>query len=157
MTTLQNLLTELSESFELKTRNNNETFYCTKNNTNDDIVDLVRECHFDMLPNDTSYNLIVRVIDTLRDAAEHNNIKNIDELQDVTIDDSIDVYNSDLLKWVSSNLQRAEFVDEGMELFEGRDFWSNLSNGQYVELDAIKGNVISYLEEKLEERKNEMQ
>jgi len=145
MTKLQ-AITKLSESFELKTRDNGESFFYLKNDVSDEIVELVRECHFDILPNDTSYNLIVRVIETLKDAIEYNENT---ELFDVEIEP--DIYNNDLLRWISSNLYRAEFVDEAMTEYGSANLFEALQTGQYLELDAIKNNIINYLEETTED------
>jgi hypothetical protein len=146
MTKLQ-AITTLSESFELKTRDNGDSYFCTKNDASNEIVELVRECHFDMLTNDTSYSLIVRVIETLKDSLEYDENT---ELYDVEIE--TDVYNADLLTWVSSNLQRAEFVDEAMTEYGSVTLFEALQTGQYLELDAIKTKVINYLEETTEDR-----
>jgi hypothetical protein len=144
MTKLQ-LITELRESFTKKVRDDRTEYYTLKDHNNDTLVDLVRECHFDMLPNDTSYNLIVRVIDAIKETLEFS--VEIDEecyLQDLDIES--DIYNADLINWLASNLTRSTFVDDAMANYGCSDCFNALSTGQWLEMEAIKAIIIDYIE-----------
>lgn len=91
--TVQNLATEARRYFTTKHR---ATFWVLADNRPDWLQDLVRFAHADMLPDDWRYAFIVEALDALADSEDPD---------DITTD-------ADRLGWLSSRLDRCEFVDQ---------------------------------------------
>lgn len=100
---------------------------------------LAMDAHGGMLPDDWKYEYIVDALDAL---VEH---EDTDEARDALPES--DVYHSDLLRWVSSHLERAGYVDEFTEEMEERmEMFASMQGGQRKEREEVFGLVLSYLE-----------
>jgi hypothetical protein len=89
--------TQLLSYFVIKERENNEKFWCTSN-APDDVMEMIRECHDDELPNDWRYDTIVNVLFDLKNNNEPGG------------DCGVDCYTSDLIKWLTPS--RMAYIDE---------------------------------------------
>jgi hypothetical protein len=130
--------------FETKNRDSGESFYSLKDSAPQELKDMIRAAHDKMLPDDYKY---AYVVDALEAVEAYEDIDNIES------EIEADVYNSDLLKWLSSNLTRAEYVDEYVEEFgisglKDFDLYKIISGGQYLERVEVFNVVRSFLEEK---------
>lgn len=145
---LQKLAAVLSDCLEGKERENGERFLCIKDSlkksTEEKIRNLIHAAHNDgeFLPDDFRYNMIGSALASI--AAGSLDDENIYEIAG----QEIDVYNSDLLRWVSSNLSRPEYVDEAVKEYGYPDngFFAALQAGQSKEIEEIFGAVLHYLE-----------
>lgn len=103
--------------------------------------DLAREAHGGMLPDDWKYSYIVDALDAL---SEHDDPE---EARDSMREGGIDVYNSELVRWVGSSLTRAGYVDEFREnVSSDCDFFTSLQGGQQQEREEVFGLVLAFLE-----------
>ncbi len=81
------------------------------------MIEIVREGHGGMMPNDESYNMILAVANEIDDLLRENPDLTADDLNDARherIDSLIPVYNTDRTAWLASHLDRAEYVNEAM-------------------------------------------
>ena len=152
MKTIQELASEYASLFITKTRDNGDKFLCLKDKSNDEkltdndacLSQFIYMAHDGMLPDDYKYQFI-------HDALEA--IAETDDIDDISLEP--DCYNRDLLKWLSSNLIRASYVDRAMEEIHPYDnLWQALSNGQYLEKEEVLQSVISSLNEIIESQED---
>ena len=107
--------------------------------------DFVREAHgTDLLPDDIRYRWIADALDMLWEAQRDDRLGDLDELGTEWADDT-DVYTSDLLAWLSSNLLRISYCDQAQEeglLTEDADMIARISIGQYMERRELFARVV---------------
>ena len=119
------------KQFKLEVRPSNQTeFYTLAENADPDLRILVREAHRDFLPDDFRYEQIVNALAALADLEG-------EDLDEVSLEP--DVYNSDLLKWLSSSYDRVVYCDQAVEEFglEKVELMTIITYGQQQELDEI--------------------
>jgi hypothetical protein len=139
--TIQELARSYTDLFVTgKRTNGNEYLFIKpfiKTEAAENLKQLVHDAHNDMLPDDYKYQFIYEALEAISES------DNPDEIQLES-----DVYNSDLLKWVSSHLTRASYVDEAVETWEYRSFFEALSAGQYQEKNDVLA-IVRYSLEKI--------
>ena len=96
------LAAEARAWFETTTRPDGVEYWRTKHGRPDWVTDLCRAAHDGMLPDDHKYAFIVEALDYLSDEGNDP-----DEYAP-----EADVYTSDLLAWLSSNVTRSGYVDQ---------------------------------------------
>jgi hypothetical protein len=106
MKTIQEFASEASNYMTTDTRPDGSTFWKTTDNCPDWVSDLVRSAHGEMMPDDYLYRWTAYALEAF---------SSYDDPERAIDDISPDVYNWDLLNWVSSNLWRMGYVDEAME------------------------------------------
>lgn len=142
---LQKLAAVLYDCLEEKERVNGEKFLCIKNNlkksTEEKIRNLIHAAHGEFLPDDFRYNMIGSALSSI--AAGSLDDENIYEIAGL----EVDIYNSDLLKWVSSNLSRSEYVNDAISEYGWPgDVMAAITMGQSKEIQEIFSTVLHYLE-----------
>jgi len=136
--------------FERKTRDNGENFYCLKDGSPQILTDLIYTAHShgEFLPDDFIYSQVHFSLSHISDMEEDS------DREEWYYDIEPDCYNHDLLKWVSSNLNRMAEVDEVIEECQGQkdltlsDF---LMRAQQREKEQIFLSVLESLTEIIEE------
>ena len=88
---------QLLSFFVIQERANGEKFWSTSN-APDDVMEMIRDCHDDELPNDWRYNTIINVLFDLKQSNEPGG------------DCGVDDYTSDLIKWLTPS--RMAYIDE---------------------------------------------
>jgi hypothetical protein len=75
-----------------------------------------------------------------------------DEIRERFYEEETDVYNSDLLEWVSEDLSNASYVEDAMGEFgcEGRDFFELVGLGQHVWIQQLGEALLDALVEAAE-------
>lgn len=122
-------------------------FYTLKDRRPTWVKDLVYKAHADMGVDDFKYETIVDVLDRLADGQDPEEM-----------DLEADVYNVDLFSWLSSNLERAGYVDEAVEQMghaderssNGGGIIGDIAQGQWWEKDEVWRLVVEALNERLE-------
>lgn len=141
--TIQELATKYLSLFITKTRDNGKKFLCLKD-ADENLSQLIYEAHNKMLPDDYKYQFIYEALESIAES---------DDLDCINME--ADIYNNDLLNWVSSNLTRADYVDEAVANYEYKDFYTALSYGQLMEKEEVLAYALTSLENILEEILNE--
>jgi len=156
---IEKFLIEFSGLFEHKKRDIGKKFVCLNDNATDSDRDFIRECHgTEMLPDDFRYNTIESIIDSLKGTLDFSLIENDLDLfesdaqnsQHEICDSLVDVYNHDLLTWLSSNLNRPNYIDEARDeglISEDCDEMNRIMIGQFKEIEEIFYNIISAIKD----------
>jgi hypothetical protein len=141
------------------TRTNGDKYYkfCTKvstDGTGDERLPeheetacraLAFACHEsgnNMLPDDWKYEFLNEALGAIVDASDFDEI----ELE-------ADIYNSDLLRWLSSHGERPGYCDAAVEeglTAEPSDMMARIQMGQYMEKREVLGAVLAHLREEVE-------
>lgn len=150
----ENLARALADSFEQRTRDNGETFYCLTDNAPEWMREAMRDAHGDMLPDDTRYRMIRSAVYSLTDYSPDDWEDCLHEMADSLVD----VYTADLTAWLASHIQRVSYCDEaaseyGLESNDGARFDTAqfLMRGQYAEYIEILSALVSAITEQAEE------
>lgn len=145
---LQKLAAVLSDCLEEKERENGKKFLCIKDglkkSTKEKVRNLIHAAHNDgeFLPDDFRYGMAAKALSLI--AGGELDGENLYEIAD----QEVDVYNSDLLKWVSSNLSRSEYVNEAVSEYGWPgDIMAAIVMGQSKEIEEIFGAVLHYLKD----------
>lgn len=105
----------------------------------------------EMMPDDWRFQKIAHMLSHFQDY-ELNNIDDIREIVNEVVDGLVDIYTSDLTKWLASRLQRIEYVDEAIKNYgKGESVVNDLMAGQYFEIEEMAGRLITWVEENLGE------
>ncbi len=130
------------DQFEPLERTENFSTYKRKDDADPKLQELCRVAHGDMMPDDYVYNYIVDALSLIADSS-------INELKDLDIEIESNIYTFDLLKWLYSNLNRANYVNSYVKEFsiESKDFDLHevIAGGQIEEKREIFNSVLSSL------------
>ena len=139
---VRELASRYIDQFEPLERTEHFSTYKRKDDADPDLQELCYAAHGDMMPDDYVYNYIVDALGMIADSST-------DELQDLDGEIESDIYNSDLLKWLSSNLTRASYIDSYVEEFSIQstdfDLYLAIGGGQRQEKMEVFQSVLSSL------------
>lgn len=144
-TTKNRIMQFFANQFETRERENGQTFVCLGENRPEWCQNVARESHGDMMPDDYRYKWISHGAETLADIPADEWEERIHEIAD----GMVDVYNFNLLEWVSSNLSRAEWVNDAVhnglvDVSGDFDLYRAIMAGQYEE---IRETLVTLVEE----------
>ncbi|MCP5468559.1 MAG: hypothetical protein H7A32_04745 [Deltaproteobacteria bacterium] len=136
---------ELLIYFKKITRDNGEEIYTLQAGAPQELKDLVYAAHGDFLPDDFRYETIHSALCAFADC--HFD----EELDEIKVE--ADIYNHELLKWLSSNLNRIGYCDDAIVEFglQSNDLMTLITYGQRMEIDEIVASVRESLIELCEE------
>lgn len=150
--TIQDLAGEASAAFVRKRRSSSKkAIWCTKDEHHKEpsenrcwICRMIWHAHSEgeYLPDDWRYEFIVEALAAFSDHDDPESA--IDNIEP-------DVYNSELLAWLSSNLNRSGYCDEVMHEYPGHDLMATIGLGQAAEKREVYQLVLEALQERLEE------
>ena len=149
MNNIQDLAQEIVSYFTIKTRENGKTFICCVTNTPGYVSKLIMNCHDDTLPDNFKYKCIYEFLLALSEDQHPEDIENYIEP---------DVYNSDLLAWLSSHAYRTDYVNRAVNeicnSMDGNfDIMKTIGQGQWLEKCEILHALIAELEYILKKKK----
>lgn len=138
--TVQELASKIEDFFTKIQRNNGEEIWTLKDEAPGWITDrIVRPAHGDMMPDDWKYEFIYQSLSAIANASD-------DDLDSPEL--GPDVYNHELLKWLSSHLERIGYVDEAVSEYGGHSdqgIIGDISFGQMREKDEVYFSVLNSL------------
>ena len=135
---------EFCQWFEVKSRDNNETFVTCNEGRPEELRDLIYSAHGEYMPDDFIYSCVWNSLELIAQMDED------DDLDELVYQMEADVYNHELLRWVSSNLQRMSAVDEAMQDYHIKSFSDLLMQAQIGEKEEIFNSVLASLTEIVE-------
>lgn len=143
--TIKELAQEVLNNMETKKRDNGDSFVCLKSHDTQWHVDLCQKAHNGIMPNDFVYdeieNSLYRIIEAGGETAE--------EIRENVFDSNViepEIYNDELLRWVSSNLAMADYVDEALQELEPKGLFEALQYGNQQFKEEIFNSVLDSLE-----------
>ncbi len=142
MSSIEQDATEAARWFETATRTDDSRYVRIKDDAPEWVTDLAHEAHGDMFPDDWRYQCISAVLDHLAEGGDPDDAHEF-------ADSHVDVYTSNRLAWLSSNLTRAGYCDEAADEFgaEGLDIIERIGLGQYMEASEVFSAVVSWFED----------
>ena len=154
MNNIQTLKT-MQSLFEVKTQDDkdNMPFTCLKSEekeNNKEVFNTLLNIIYDTgKGTDFDYTTLSNAVDDILDYLEEDNTHDIETYQDnriyEDIDNHIDVYNHDLLKWVSDNLYNMEYVDNAIADQQATTLSQALMQGQSEAIREIYQELINNL------------
>jgi hypothetical protein len=117
------------------------------------VADFARECHAGMRPNDYRYRFIVRVLDTILESDNPDDVQESDMLG-LIVNSSIYA----LAKWLCSgngdvlgpSLRRMRYCDDAFKTFGFTSTFRLLQQGQLQEVREVFGLVLAFLRENID-------
>lgn len=100
--------TNLMHYFETRRRTNGETYTCLKDDAPEWLRDAVMEAHDDESPNDWRYDKCLGIVETIAMCDEVNE----DTAYELNLEGLVDVYTSELTRWLTDYIGRLDIVDE---------------------------------------------
>lgn len=149
--TLAELANDVLAMFEWGTRTNGDRYWSRKDVMTDDwVAEMCRDAHGDMFPDDWRYMFIHDTLVSLSEFDERT-AEEWDEDMHEAVDGAVDVYNSELCKWLESHACRSSYVDDATaEMGQPDSVMQSLQMGQYVERREVFSSVLHSLAEHLE-------
>lgn len=147
MKTVKNQIMQFfANQFQVKERDNGDTFLCLSDSAPSWCQDVCREAHGGLMPDDWRYSWISSAADSLVDIDPDN----WDEFHEIA-DGLVDVYNDRLSAWLASNLTRAEYVNDAVssglvDVSGDFDLYRALMAGQYEEINETIQSLVSEIE-----------
>lgn len=135
MKTVQQIALEYSNMFKTKTRANGETFFVV--DECQPLMNIIQKVNGEIFPDDYKYEFVYEAL------------LNISEAHDIyEIQCEPNIYNNELLEWLSSHASRIEYVNETVEeLGHSEDgLIGDISIGQWAEKNEVLTIVLSELE-----------
>jgi hypothetical protein len=129
-----------------------ETFVSLGDNAPQWVRDLVQSAHGEFLPDDHRYAMIRSALDAVAES-EASPDWTLDEIGHEFADNA-HIYNSDLLKWLASHLDRVGYCDEACDEYglpAETDMIARISAGQTTERREVFSLVVDALQRRLDE------
>lgn len=141
---MQNLASSYVEWFAAKTRDNGELFYVVEEQPSTiELKEFIRdEIHEGYLPDDFKYKTLYYFLEAIAEGQTD---------YDYAVDYvGVDLNYPDLLAWLGSNSNRAEYANQALEEHHFTDIENCLRAAQYREIEEICSQTYSFLERQLE-------
>jgi hypothetical protein len=133
--TIQEKAQEALKFYETKKRNDGNEFVTLKNGAPESLTFLNRNAHNGMMPDDWKYKFIEEALIGIAECSHP------DEIQTES-----DIYTHELTTWLSSNINRVEYITESLAHAEWKSGFDLLSHAQYLEKIEVLHIVITELE-----------
>ena len=116
----------------------------------DDLQSIVREAHFNELPNDWRYETVDSIATTLSDMpdSEDWSVENFQEESHAVADSVTSIYTGDLLQWIGENLRRCSWDDTDIAQ-PTTDIVELIKLRQYEEIESMVHAVLLRIEQLL--------
>jgi hypothetical protein len=122
-------------------------YYYIRGDAPIEIHTFVRDIHGDWLPDSYKYDFIVEALQAISDFTGEE-----EDIEEILGEIESDVYNHNLLDWISSNVKRQYYIDKEVEdLGHGDGIMDDYSDGTGAEKREVYEHVINYLLTKLDE------
>ena len=135
--TIQQLAAHYDSFFEIRTRDNGESFVCLKEDRPDELRDLIQEAHQGKFPDDWTYQKSRDILCHIGEGYDPSEIEP-------------DCYTHELIDWLKGN---THLFDEALEESGLKDFTSIAQYAQSTEIN----NMTSIIEYELERILNEQE
>lgn len=140
MPTIKDLASQFSQAFVGAERTNGDKFRKLRDGSPQWMRDVCLAAHGDMMPDDWRYEFIEAAADAIAECESDDPSEAIDTIE-------VDIYTSDLTRWLASRTDRYGYCDEFMEEFGGdfKDTVSLIAGGQEWERREVFNLVLDAL------------
>lgn len=141
--TIQELARQASESLIWNERKEGGKYCYFKDGSPQWMKEMAFKCHNidDVMPNDYIYAFISEALDIITGS---------DNPDEAIFEIEPDIYNNELLSWLSSNLSFSSWVDEEIEECGSKELFGLLQHAQARHKQAIASCVLSELQAELD-------
>ena len=130
---------------EVKTRQNGTSFCCIRDSgKNEDLYNAIKRSHRDRFPYDFIYSNFSNLLESIMEY----DIEDMDKLEDLRceiVENQVNVYTIDLLKWLGSDLRNIGYIDYVTDNIPQNNFTDTLSMAQNTAIDEVMNEVINLL------------
>jgi len=130
------IITIALDNMETVKRDSGEWYTRTKQGAPLWMTDMIRACHGDMFPDDFRYKTIYDLLGVTGDL-ESIMSEDLEDISHELVDGQVDVYTSDLTKWLNSRDDRVYYLTEAIEEYDLKDGFKALMTAQYMEIEEI--------------------
>lgn len=133
-----------SDMFVTDTRNDGQPFVKYTDDATQELKDSVRKAHGDRFPDDWIYSTYAGLLEKITDYS----IDDIDGLEDVSheiVDGYVDIYTSDLTKWLNEDNRNVYYLTQALEEFRPTDGFKLLEIAQYCAINDVMTEIIELL------------
>ena len=118
----------------------------------DDLRGIVREAHFNEMPNDWRFDTVSSIATALTEMSDSEEWDYDDYREEsyAVAESLVDTYNGALLAWVSENIRRYQWDDEGIAQ-PTTDIMELIKLRQFEEIESMVQTVLSEIERLLDE------
>ncbi len=108
------------------------------------VKEMAFRAHGDMMPDDRKFEFVVEALGALSEAESD---ASEDELREMSDRLEADIYNADLLRWLSSHLERSGYVDEATGDYGHSDMgiMGDIMLGQLREKEEVFNSIMESL------------
>ena len=156
-TTCAGWLSALSECLTTETRKDSSTYIALNespkwDSIREELTGIVRAAHFNEMPNDWRFETVDSIASSLVEMpdSEDWDVDDFREEAHEIADSLVDVYTGALLAWVSENIRRHQWDDEGIAQ-PTTDIVQLIRLRQYEEIESMVQAVLSQVESLLDE------
>lgn len=150
MNTLQEQLKLYSSLFQVKTRDNGETFVCAPDKP-EELQQALYKAHGDRLPSDWIYSTFSSILERMQEY-DSNILEDFEEYRGEIVDSLVDTYTHDLTAWLHDHNGNVYYLTEALEEFEPKDGFQALAMAQYQAINEIYSEVYQLLENTKDEQ-----
>ena len=131
----------LRDNLKLKKRDDGTEFVVCEDN--DEFLEVIRELHDNLWPND----FIFASIDLILLSLEDYNLESTEDLRDAAseiADSQVEIYNHELLTWSKTFYH---YIDEYYDELgvERQDFITQIRQGQWYQLDKMAHRLVDFI------------
>jgi hypothetical protein len=141
--TLQAMAKEARSCFKQHTRAEDDVIWTVDHDAAPEwVVDMIRDAHGPMSPDDWRYAFIVEALDALEECADPDEV-----------DLEADIYTHELTAWLHSRADRTSYCDEYAQDFDAgnKGIVAILQGGQWMEKEEVLAAVRSALQSRLDD------
>lgn len=140
---LNKKIEKYANMFEGKTREDGTNYVVIKGD-DEELLHHVREAHGDKLPDDWTFATFADLLYRLQDY----NVETIDDIEEIRhelVESYIDIYTSDLTKWLANRVSNVYYLTEALEEHGTTDGITALQMAQFIAIDTLMQEVINLL------------
>jgi hypothetical protein len=133
-----------SAMFETRKRDNGNSFVVLKDDASEELRESVREAHGEKLPDDWVYGTYADLMERVTEF-EIDSVEQLEDARNEIVDNYVDIYTADLLKWLSDDINNVSYLTEVLEEDGAKDGFQLLAMAQYKAIDEIFSFVFDLL------------
>lgn len=154
--TIQQLAGQLFDSLETRTRTNDGTFVCRKDDAPAWVENVIRTAHGDSFPDDTVYEFIKRCAGAIYDYGGEVEDGTEDDADDAIREIEPDCYTASLTAWLNKRADHVYYLTQALEeCGDIKDGFQILAIAQQNQIAEIGYQLIKALKDELESREED--
>lgn len=142
----QDIINELLKDFETKTRDNETTFVCLKNEKSP-MYEVIYSLHDGLFPRDWIFDKVERLLIAMSENYEAETIEDLRECASEYADSAVDIYNHELIEWSKDFYHYIDEYYKEQACTHSDDFIAQIRSGQWYMLDQMFHRILDKVNE----------